>query len=62
MWILNARTSSTGEKAWSIIMLTLLGLGALVLGYACLQKYLRKRKVRQSDREYEENDDELRRM
>nr|NP_001246458.1 uncharacterized protein Dmel_CG5819, isoform C [Drosophila melanogaster]NP_611660.1 uncharacterized protein Dmel_CG5819, isoform A [Drosophila melanogaster]NP_726186.1 uncharacterized protein Dmel_CG5819, isoform B [Drosophila melanogaster]AAF46828.1 uncharacterized protein Dmel_CG5819, isoform A [Drosophila melanogaster]AAM29403.1 RE09008p [Drosophila melanogaster]AAM68218.1 uncharacterized protein Dmel_CG5819, isoform B [Drosophila melanogaster]AFH08211.1 uncharacterized protein Dmel_CG5 len=62
VWILNARTSSTGEKAWSIIMLTLLGLGALVLGYACLQKYLRKRKVRQSDREYEENDDELRRI
>ncbi|XP_017008031.3 uncharacterized protein [Drosophila takahashii] len=62
VWIVNARSSSGGEKAWSVIMITLLGLGALVLGYACLQKFLRKRKIRQSDREFEENDDELRRI
>ncbi|XP_016953557.1 uncharacterized protein LOC108026877 [Drosophila biarmipes] len=62
VWILNARSSSNGEKAWSVIMITLLGLGALVMGYACLQKFLRKRKIRQSDREIEENEDELRRI
>ncbi|XP_017079274.1 uncharacterized protein LOC108113241 [Drosophila eugracilis] len=62
VWIQNARSSSNGEKAWSIIMITLLVLGALVLGYSCLQRYLRKQKIRQSDREFEENDDELRRI
>uniref|UniRef100_A0A6P4EGA0 Platelet glycoprotein V isoform X1 n=2 Tax=Drosophila rhopaloa TaxID=1041015 RepID=A0A6P4EGA0_DRORH len=62
VWIVNARSSSTGEKAWSVIMITLLGLGALVLGYACLQKFLRKRKIRDSEREFEEHEDELRRI
>jgi len=43
-------------------MITLFGLGVLILGYTCLQKFLRKQKIRQSDRELEENDEELRRM
>ncbi|XP_052840955.1 uncharacterized protein LOC128255401 isoform X2 [Drosophila gunungcola] len=62
VWIVNARSSSNGEKAWSVIMITLLVLGVLVLSYACLQKFLRKRKLRNSEREFEENDDELRRI
>jgi len=62
VWIVNARRSSNGEKAWSVIMITLFGLGVLILGYTCLQKFLRKQKIRQSDRELEENDEELRRM
>ncbi|XP_017054084.1 uncharacterized protein LOC108096744 [Drosophila ficusphila] len=62
VWIVTARSSSNGEKAWSIIMITLLVLGALVMAYACLQKFLKKRKIRESDREFEENDDELRRI
>ncbi|XP_017025296.1 insulin-like growth factor-binding protein complex acid labile subunit [Drosophila kikkawai] len=62
VWIQNARSSSGGEKAWSIIMITLLLLGGLILAYACLQKFLKKRKVRDNHREYAENDDELRRI
>ncbi|XP_016930587.3 insulin-like growth factor-binding protein complex acid labile subunit [Drosophila suzukii] len=62
VWIVNARSSSNGEKAWSVIMITLFGLGVLILGYTCLQKFLRKQKIRQSDRELEENDEELRRI
>ncbi|KAH8290815.1 hypothetical protein KR054_006059 [Drosophila jambulina] len=62
VWIQNARTSSGGEKAWSIIMITLLLLGGLILAYACLQKFLKKRKIRDNHREYAENDDELRRI
>ncbi|EDV35738.1 uncharacterized protein Dana_GF12620 [Drosophila ananassae] len=62
VWIVNARSSSGGEKAWSIIMITLIGIGALILAYACLQKHLKKRKIRQNDREYSENDEELQRI
>ncbi|XP_034651840.1 platelet glycoprotein V [Drosophila subobscura] len=62
VWLVNARSSSGGEKAWGIIMLTLLLLGGLVLGYACMQKFLKKRKRNQNHREYAENDDELRRI
>ncbi|XP_020817779.1 uncharacterized protein LOC110191305 [Drosophila serrata] len=62
VWIQNARSSSGGEKAWSIIMITLLLLGGLILAYACLQKFLKKRKIRDNHREYAENDDELRRI
>ncbi|KAH8402446.1 hypothetical protein KR009_012023 [Drosophila setifemur] len=62
VWIVNARSSSGGEKAWSIIMFTLLALGGLILSYACLQKHMKKRKIRQNHREYAENDDELRRI
>ncbi|XP_022217693.2 uncharacterized protein LOC111070943 isoform X2 [Drosophila obscura] len=63
VWMVNARSSnSSGEKAWGIIMLTLLLLGGLVLGYACMQKFLKKRKRNQNHREFAENDDELRRI
>ncbi|KAH8321608.1 hypothetical protein KR074_010117 [Drosophila pseudoananassae] len=62
VWIVNARSSSGGEKAWGIIMITLIGIGALILAYACLQKHLRKRKIRQDNREYSENDEELQRI
>ncbi|EDW35958.1 GL17533 [Drosophila persimilis] len=62
VWVVNARSSSSGEKAWGIIMLTLLLLGGMILGYACMQKFLKKRKRNQNHREYAENDDELRRI
>ncbi|XP_030559960.1 insulin-like growth factor-binding protein complex acid labile subunit [Drosophila novamexicana] len=60
-WTVSARSSS-GEKVWSTIMLSILGLGLLALLYGCFQKLMRKHKQRQNRREYDENHEELRRI
>ncbi|KAH8369788.1 hypothetical protein KR093_000976 [Drosophila rubida] len=60
-WTVSAR-SSKGEKVWSSIMLTILGLGILALCFGCCQKLVRKRKEHNNRREYAENHDELRRI
>lgn len=60
-WTVSARNSS-GEKVWSTIMLSILGLGLLALLFGCFQKMMRKHKQRQNRREYNANHDELQRM
>ncbi|KAL7736170.1 hypothetical protein ACLKA6_003716 [Drosophila palustris] len=60
-WTASARSGS-GEKVWSTVMLSILGIGLLALLYACCQKAMRKRKDRNNRREYDENHDELRRI
>ncbi|KAH8299722.1 hypothetical protein KR044_005019 [Drosophila immigrans] len=60
-WTVSAR-SNKGEKVWSSIMLSILGLGILALCYGCCQKLWRKRKEHNNRREYDENHDELRRI
>lgn len=61
-WTNSARTSSNGEKVWSTIMLSILGLGLLALMYGCFRKLMKKRKQHNNRREYEANHEELRRM
>ncbi|XP_017959754.1 uncharacterized protein LOC108653622 [Drosophila navojoa] len=60
-WTVSARNSS-GEKVWSTIMLSILGLGLLALLYGCFQKMMRKHKQRQNRREYNANHEELQRI
>ncbi|EDW08371.1 uncharacterized protein LOC6578526 [Drosophila mojavensis] len=60
-WTVSARNSS-GEKVWSTIMLSILGLGLLALLFGCFQKMMRKHKQRQNRREYNANHDELQRI
>ncbi|XP_060652036.1 leucine-rich repeat-containing G-protein coupled receptor 5 [Drosophila nasuta] len=60
-WTVSAR-SSKGEKVWSTVMLSILGLGIAALCYGCCQRLVRKRKEHNNRREYEENHDELRRI
>lgn len=61
-WAISARNSSSGEKVWSTIMLSILGLGLLALMWGCFQKLMKKRKLHNNRREYEANHEELRRM
>ncbi|EDW01470.1 toll-like receptor 9 isoform X2 [Drosophila grimshawi] len=61
VWSASARSSS-GEKVWSAIMLTILALGLLALMLGCFQKMMRQRKKRNNRRELNENHEELRRI
>ncbi|XP_034478154.1 uncharacterized protein LOC117784512 [Drosophila innubila] len=60
-WTASTRSSS-GEKVWSTVMLSILGIGLLAILYGCCQKIMRKQKERSNRREYDENHDELRRI
>uniref|UniRef100_A0A1L8ECM0 Putative leucine-rich repeat-containing g-protein coupled receptor 5 n=3 Tax=Haematobia irritans TaxID=7368 RepID=A0A1L8ECM0_HAEIR len=58
-WVPNQRSSSA-EKVWSTIVLSILAIGGLICLFTCFQKYMEWRRKRLDQEEYQRNQDEMR--
>ncbi|XP_013104277.2 leucine-rich repeat-containing G-protein coupled receptor 5 [Stomoxys calcitrans] len=58
-WIPNQRSTSA-EKVWSTIVLSILAIAGLICMFTCFQKYMAWRRKQMDQEEYQRNQDEMR--